>query len=101
LISRDDIKEEISELEFLAACVKWARNRENPRESLGDVLGDVRFLRLTSEEFATHVIPTKLLTPTEEREILFCIATGNARTMPPGFSNEKKTRRALQTLSHN
>jgi hypothetical protein len=77
----------VTELDLFKVCAKYAESQDDPRASLGNALGLVRFRNLTAEDFARYVLPSKLLSSSEEKDILLCIVNKES-TMPSGFSNE-------------
>jgi hypothetical protein len=87
-----------SEVDLFSACLRWAQNniRETGSglgivETLGPVLPLIRFRTMTTEEFASKVIPYNILTDFEGLRILCCIVnkTGN---VPQGFCNNLNPR---------
>ncbi|KAF4517098.1 hypothetical protein B566_EDAN007021 [Ephemera danica] len=89
-----------SEIEVFLACIRWARaqqGEDNLREVLGpEVLSIIRFLSMTCNEFATVVVPSKVLQLQEERDLMCCIATQSG-CMPQGFNINTKLRTAFRT----
>ncbi|KAF4517100.1 hypothetical protein B566_EDAN007023 [Ephemera danica] len=88
-----------SEVELFSACIRWAKAKRGARDSLREVLGPdilslIRFLTMSTQEFATVVIPSKLLQLQEEQDILCRLVTGTGN-MPQGFNTSKDTRAVL------
>ncbi|KAF4517097.1 hypothetical protein B566_EDAN007020 [Ephemera danica] len=85
-----------SEVEVFSACIRWAKSHKRAKDKLRDVLGTkvfslIRFLTMTCEEFATNVIPSKLLQLQESCDLMCCIATKSGY-MPEGFNINTKLR---------
>ncbi|KAF4517049.1 hypothetical protein B566_EDAN004669 [Ephemera danica] len=84
--------------QILEACKRWAiaNSAEEPnqlRETLGKVVHKIRFLALgDSKDFTKHVCSSGLLTLLEERDIMYCILTGQNSKMPRRFTNEATPR---------
>ncbi|KAF4517101.1 hypothetical protein B566_EDAN007024 [Ephemera danica] len=90
ILNQDDLCVD-SEVEVFSACIRWAKAQQRDdkvvlRDVLGlEVLGLVRFLTMTCEEFATVVVPSKVLHVQEACDLMCCIAKKSG-FMPQGFN---------------
>ncbi|KAF4518590.1 hypothetical protein B566_EDAN012418, partial [Ephemera danica] len=84
-----------SECDLFLSCVRWAvANQTDGEVSLRQVLGPeilslIRFKSFSCQQFVSHVIPTKILTESEDRKILINLVSPVNGEMPPGFSNRE------------
>lgn len=92
-----------SEVEIYEAVIKWAENQcriqdleinsENERKVLGEeMIGKIRFLALTVEEFSEYIAGSILLTTDEKLMLYNCISCPKKYKLEGFFSNNTNKR---------
>jgi hypothetical protein len=81
---------DVYEWDLFRACCWWSKKRENPRQSLGNILRHIRFREIRWEDIAFKREPEQLLTTSETTDILHCLSRNSTGKcdMPPGFAND-------------
>jgi hypothetical protein len=78
-------------LDLFKACERWAKEKPRPRDAIGRVLGLIRFRTFTVQEFARHVVPSRLFYNTDNSAI-FCFLVTWEGYFLEGFTNQFRPR---------